>query len=114
MPSHDDFSPTDAPGSGYPVHSPVSRRSVLRGAATAGAAGIAASALAGLVGSASAADAAPSRPAESHRADTDSADQIVVHIRDIRSGHLDVLRGTSQTQLHDPEIVARLVRASHS
>jgi hypothetical protein len=40
------------------------------------------------------------------------ADQIVVHVRDAESGEIDVFRGTSQTRLRDPELAARLVRAS--
>ena len=93
-----------------------SRRSVLRGAAGAGVAGIAATALAG---SAAPALAAAARPAPATRgtkaepADADTADQVVVHVRDARSGEIDVFRGTSQTRLHDPELAARLIRASH-
>jgi hypothetical protein len=43
--------------------------------------------------------------------DADS-DQIVVHVRDVESGEIDVFRGTGQTRLLDPELAARLVRAS--
>lgn len=90
----------------------MSRRSVLRGAAGAGAAGLAATALTGLAAPAFAATAKPARPAE-HGAETaDTTDQIVVHVRDARSGQIDVFRGTSQTSLRDPELAARLVRAS--
>jgi hypothetical protein len=113
MPDHD--------GAGLPVQrgnsereaSPgVSRRSVLWGAAGAGVAGIAATAL---VGSATLpAMAAPRGGAHADAADTaaDTADQIVVHVRDARSGEIDVFRGTSHTRLHDPALAARLLRAS--
>jgi hypothetical protein len=42
----------------------------------------------------------------------DSGEQIVVHVRDARSGEIDVFRGSSQTRVHDPDLAARLVRAS--
>ena len=71
-----------------------SRRSVLRGAAGAGVA----------------AASWPAAPAGTK--DLDSAEPIVVHVRDARSGEIDVFRGTSQTRVHDRELAARLVRAS--
>jgi hypothetical protein len=86
-----------------------SRRSVLRGAAGAGVAGIAATALAG---AAAPALAAASRPAPTKTTDLDIGEPIVVHVRDARSGEIDVFRGTSQTRVHDRELAARLVRAS--
>lgn len=98
----------------------MSRRSVLRGAAGAGAAGIAVTALSGLAVPAFAASAKPARsaprdakPGTSAAADdADTGEPIVVHVRDARSGQIDVFRGTSQTSLHDPELAARLARAS--
>ena len=87
-----------------------SRRSVLRGAAGAGVAGIAATALAGAAAPALAAASWPAAPAGTK--DLDSAEPIVVHVRDARSGEIDVFRGTSQTRVHDRELAARLVRAS--
>jgi hypothetical protein len=33
-------------------------------------------------------------------------------VRDAKSGQIDVFRGTSQTSLRDPDLAARLVRAS--
>ena len=59
--------------------------------------------------------AAISRPAHDTKEgakDTDTSEQIVVHVRDAKSGEIDVFRGTSQTRLRDPELAARLVRAS--
>jgi hypothetical protein len=87
-----------------------SRRSVLRGAAGAGVAGIAATALAGAAAPALAAASWPA--AQAGTKDLDSAEPIVVHVRDARSGEIDVFRGTSQTRVHDRELAARLVRAS--
>jgi nitrous oxide reductase len=88
----------------------LSRRSVLRGAAGAGVAGIAASTLAGAAVPALAAARPPARRAGAQPADP--ADQVVVHVRDARSGEIDVFRGTSQTRLHDRDLAARLIRAS--
>jgi hypothetical protein len=90
----------------------LSRRSILRGAAGAGAAGIAATALAGTALPAFAATARPSHDTKDGPKDTDTSEQIVVHVRDARSGEIDVFRGMSQTRLHDRELAARLVRAS--
>jgi len=87
----------------------MSRRSVLRSAAGAGAAGIAVTALAGTAGPALAAAARGRAP---DATDTGAAEQVVVHVRDTRSGEIDVFRGTSHTRVRDPELAARLVRAS--
>jgi len=87
-----------------------SRRSVLRGAAGAGVAGIAATALAGAAAPALAAASRPAAPTKTN--DLVSGEPIVVHVRDARSGEIDVFRGTTQTRVHDPELAARLVRAS--
>jgi hypothetical protein len=106
---HDDGSPAAMPEE--PQH--PSRRSVLRGAAGASVAGIAATALVGTAGPALAKAARPAEPAvRAEAADHDSTEPVVVHLRDVRSGELDVFRGTSQVRLHDPELAARLLRAS--
>jgi hypothetical protein len=88
----------------------VSRRTMLRGAATAGAAGVAATALAGMAGPAlaSASTRAQDRPLR----DDEAADEVVVHVTDARTGEIDVFRGTSHVQLTDRALAARLVRAS--
>ena len=111
MPGQDDInSPADRARDDGKERPRLSRRSVLRGAAGAGVAGIAATALAG---PALPAFAAGSRPAHNPKdRATDTSEQIVVHVRDARSGEIDVFRGTSQTRLRDPELAARLVRAS--
>jgi len=97
----------------------MSRRSVLRSAAGASVAGIAVTALAGTAGPAFAAATRPAATAARGEAteateatDTGPAEQVVVHLRDARSGEIDVFRGTSHTRVRDPELAARLVRAS--
>jgi hypothetical protein len=90
----------------------VSRRSVLRGAAAAGAAGLAAAAVAGAA--APALGAATSASSRGHAAgatnEAAAAGPVVVHLRDARSGEMDVFAGTSHTRLHDPDLAARLAR----
>ena len=111
MPDRDDTtSPAARTDAGPEAQQRPSRRSVLRGAAGAGVAGIAATALAGTAAPALAAASRSGGPAGTK--DLDSGEPIVVHVRDARSGEIDVFRGTSQTRIHDRELAARLVRAS--
>ena len=113
MPGQDDInSPADHARDDGKERTRLSRRSVLRGAAGAGAAGIAATALAGTAMPAFAAASGRAHDTKDGAKDTDTSDQIVVHVRDARSGEIDVFRGTSQTRLRDRELAARLVRAS--
>src|ERR1700757_645127 len=90
----------------------LSRRSLLQGAATAGAAGIAATAI-GAAGPALAATSSP--PAPGRSADRSSgrapAGPIMVHVRDTRSGDIEVFAGTSQARLRDKDLAARIARA---
>jgi hypothetical protein len=100
------------PNSGQPA--PPSRRSVLRGAAGAGAVGFAAAVGVGAVAAPALAAgnrpaAAPARPAAALPAD--SAGPLVVYLRDAASGELDVFAGTSHTVIRDRELVARLTSA---
>ena len=101
---------------------PVSRRAMLRTAAGASAAGlVAGGALAALPAAAaarpgqrtgraarSAATATPDTTAGAGSADG----PLVIHVRDARTGEMDIFAGTTQTRLRDPALAARLVRAS--
>ena len=95
----------------------VSRRSVIRGAATAGAAGLAATALGGVLSpAASASTRAASTTGSRTGAASDSevkapAGPIVVHVRNAKSGDIEVFSGTSQTRLRDKDLAARIARA---
>jgi hypothetical protein len=110
MPRHDTQS---SPAEG------VSRRSVIRGAATAGAAGLAVTALGGALSPAAAASTrAPARAgaaapavADAAPAVADAAGPIVVHVRNAKSGDIEVFSGTSQTRLRDTDLAARIARA---
>ena len=118
MPSQDETHAADPGSSGSRR---LSRRSLLQGAATASAAGLAATAM-----TASPAQAA-TRPARSapppgtrrhpapagHKAshqDNLPSGAIVLNVRDVKSGDIEVFYGTSQVQLQDKELTARIAR----
>ena len=102
-----------------PQHQPslISRRSALRGGAATGIAGAALLA----AGGPALAAALPTRGAAHDAARGDAAgdaaghaaEPIIAHVRNARTGEIDVFRGTSQTRLHDPALAALLIRASH-
>jgi hypothetical protein len=88
---------------------------VLLGAAGAGAVGLAAAAVA----SAGPAFADTSRTAAASAHDagdtghgSEVSEPVVVHLRDARSGELDIFAGTTHTRLRDPDLAARLARAA--
>jgi hypothetical protein len=49
-------------------------------------------------------------PAADQAHDT-AAGPIVVHVRDARSGDIEVFAGTSQTRLRDKDLATRIARA---
>jgi hypothetical protein len=121
MPSHDAQRPSAerpgapaesdrraAPGSSGPLGGLLSRRSVLQGAATAGAAGLAATAM-GAAASSALAATGQSAPRSGSDVKTPSG-PIVVHVRNAKSGEIDVFSGTSQTRLRDKDLAARIAR----
>jgi hypothetical protein len=102
------------PGATQPT-ARLSRRSVLRGAAGAGAVGFAA---ATGVGAAFAATrpSTVSRPADAGKvAATDTAPQkpagepLVVYLRDTSTGEFEVFNGTRQVRVRNPRLVAQLL-----
>jgi len=97
-----------APRSSGPPGRQLSRRSVLQGAATAGAAGLAATAMGAGAGPALAAAGRPSPRSGSDA--TKPSGPVVVHVRNAKSGEIDVFSGTSQTRLRDKDLAARIVR----
>jgi nitrous oxide reductase len=108
MPSHD------------AQHEPaerMSRRSLLQGAAAAGAAGLAVTALGAAVSPAAAAASTTSSTARTassapaHGDLTAPEGPIVVHVRNAKSGDIEVFSGTSQTSLRDKDLAARIARA---
>jgi uncharacterized membrane protein YedE/YeeE len=93
-----------------PSRAGVSRRSVLAGAG-AGAAGLA---LSGLVAAPALAAPGTSRDAAvpAREEAGSGGESFVVHVRDIRSGDMDVYRGTSHVRVTDRPVAAALARAS--
>ena len=90
----------------------VSRRSVIRGAATAGAAGLAATAFGAALSPAASASTRAAAPASASAGDAKApAGPIVVHVRNAKSGDIEVFSGTSQTRLRDKDLAARIARA---
>jgi nitrous oxide reductase len=87
----------------------LSRRSLLQGAATAGAAGLAVTAM-GATAPALAATGQPPAADQPHDHHADPG-PIVVHVRDARSGDIEVFAGTGQTRLRDKDLAARIARA---
>jgi len=87
----------------------MSRRSVLRAAAGAGAVGLAAATGAGAV----AAAARPRTKAATSAVAAGPADagSLVVYLRDATTGELEVFAGTSKVQFRDHAIAAQLLRA---
>jgi hypothetical protein len=100
--------------------SPLSRRSLLRGAAGAGAVGFAAAAGAGAVIAATRPAAgtlsASTGPATSDKAVTADAvselaegEPLVVYLRDIKSGEFEIFNGTRQVKVRNPRLAAELL-----
>jgi hypothetical protein len=94
----------------------MSRRSILRGAAGAGAVGLAAAAGAGAAvaltqPSAQAALANEAKPAVMAAMPTVMEGPLVVYVSDTTTGHLDVFAGTGQVRLKNRALVSQLLRA---
>jgi len=79
----------------------------MRGAAGLAGAGLAAGAITGAM---TAPAAASSRPVRRSADDASPAGPVIVHVRDVTSGEMDVFAGTSHARLTDPALAARLVR----
>ena len=92
-------------------HAEPSRRSVLHGAAGLAGAGLAATVMAGTLAAPASASAAPrTHPGRAARV-PQSDEPVIVHVRDVRSGEMDVFAGESQVSLRDPGLAARLTQA---
>jgi nitrous oxide reductase len=112
MSSQDAKRASDPEPSGSPGRR-LSRRSLLQGAATAGAAGLAATAIGAAASPALAATSRASAAGQQHSHDPAGtpAGPIMVHVRDAKSGDIEVFSGTSQTRLRDQDLAARIARA---
>jgi hypothetical protein len=94
-------------------HPGPSRRSVLYGAVGLAGAGLAATAVGSIAAPAAAASAAaaPRAHAGQAAAAPSTAGPVIVHVRDLRSGEMDVFAGESRTRLRDPGLAAKLAHA---
>lgn len=88
----------------------LSRRRLMRQAAAVGAAGLAATLVTGTATTPAAAGTAPAvPPAGAPLPDHDGP--VIVHVRDLRSGHLDLYSGDRHQRIQDPQLAAALARA---
>jgi hypothetical protein len=107
MSGHND--PTADPVTQQEQQSPLSRRAALRGGAAAGLAG---AALVATGAPAMAAVRPASRKASERASEGEQSEEtIVVHVRNLRTGELDIFRGTTQTRVHNAALAAQLARA---
>ena len=81
----------------------LSRRGLLRSAGAAGVAAAAGAALGGTV---------PAEPALAAAAVDTTDGPVVVHVRDLATGALDVYAGTSHTRVTDKALANRLARVA--
>jgi hypothetical protein len=99
----------DGPAEGAQRPEP-SRRSVLYGAAGLAGAGLAATAMAGTLATPAAAEDARAHTGSAARA-TGPHEPVIVHVRDVRTGEMDVFAGEAKARLRDPGLAARLARS---
>jgi len=107
--SHPDQS-ADGPA-GDAKHPGPSRRSVLYGAAGLAGAGLAATAIGTIAAPAAAASASASQAHVGQAGVSSAAGPVIVHVRDLRSGEMDVFAGESKMRLRDPGLAAKLAHA---
>lgn len=107
-------------------HNSVSRRAMLRTAAGASAASLVAGGAFAALPAAAAARPSRSEPSADRTGraaastpqdlaahpDREADGPLVIHVRDVRTGEMDIFAGTTRTQLRDPALAARLDRAS--
>jgi hypothetical protein len=88
----------------------VSRRSIIRGAAGLAGAGLAAGAIGGAITGAIVVPARSAPSGQQARGGAIPTEPVVVHVRDVAKGVMDVFAGTSHARLTDPGLAASLVR----
>jgi hypothetical protein len=88
----------------------MSRRSVLQSAAGAGLAVTAVTAL-GVAATAATTATANAATAPSAGSGTAANSPLVVHVRDLKTGDIEVFSGTTQTRVRDRALAARIAQA---
>ncbi|MEY9964358.1 putative glutamine amidotransferase [Streptacidiphilus sp. MAP12-16] len=96
--------------------SDLSRRGLIRNAAGAGAAGLAAGVLlnaaAGTAQAAEPRSAEPSFESRPGERPVTSAETLIVHVRDAKTGELDIYHGHQHRVVRDRKLAAALLRAA--
>lgn len=91
----------------------MSRRGLIRNAAGVGAAGLAAGVLINTATGSAAAAEPQNTPAHSpEQAAPQTGETLIVHVRDTRTGDLDVFHGDQHRSVTDRELAAALLRAA--
>ncbi|PYC79504.1 hypothetical protein C7C46_14155 [Streptomyces tateyamensis] len=98
----------DTPAAATPSDG-LSRRHLMRQAAAIGAAGLAVTLAGGAAPAA--ADDGRSEDQPAGPAPVDHFEPMIVHLRDARTGRLDLFSGDRHHRVQDPELAAALVRA---
>jgi hypothetical protein len=112
MPIPEDTGATEVVDQAGSADARMSRRSVLRSAAGVGAAGLAATALAGIPVLAGGRSAKSETHTQNQADDPPTDEPVVVHVRDLRTGQMDVYRGTTHARVQDRELALQLARVS--
>jgi hypothetical protein len=94
------------------LRSPISRRSALRGGAAAGIAGAAMGATAASPALAAAARGSTAAASAHDEAAAHGSESVTVHVRDARTGEVEIFRGETQTRVRDRALAAQILRAS--
>jgi hypothetical protein len=105
LPGNTPSEPNTGPG--------MSRRGLLRGAAGLGVAGVAAGLLVNGGGTAAAATVPATADHEDATHVPSSGDPVVAHVRDARTGDIDLFVGTRHVQFRDRELASRITKAAH-
>ncbi|MFC1415777.1 hypothetical protein [Streptacidiphilus cavernicola] len=91
----------------------LSRRGLIRNAAGAGAATLAAGALlSAATGIAEAAEPGHAPAGAAHEAPANGAETLIVHVRDVRTGEIDIFHGHHHRTVRDRALTAALLRAA--
>ncbi|MGH3622627.1 MAG: hypothetical protein ACRDQ5_12675 [Sciscionella sp.] len=93
------------------VPSGLSRRRLLTASAGLGAAGLAAGMFVNTSSSATAVAAGATHAQSAPAGEVD--EPVVAHVRDARTGELDLFVGERHIRLRDPQLAAGLLRAAH-
>ncbi|MHA6757821.1 hypothetical protein [Streptacidiphilus sp. PAMC 29251] len=104
---------TSLPDSESDTPSGMSRRGLIRNAAGAGAATLAAGALLSAATGIAAAAEPSSTAAAEHHAPASAEETLIVHVRNARTGEIDIFHGHHHRTVKDRALTAALLRAAN-